>query len=272
MNSVKNNPLLSDSFICNMQSHWLAIRKLNGEYWNLNSLLAEPQWLSSFYLSAFLDTLTAKGYTIFVVTGNLPNPVPNTSDKNWKRVNLKGNQQSKRVDREQDDLEEAIRASLADSHLNKVSRIEKTQEELDEDEELAEALALSRQSQSNQSVPVEKIERKVETDEEDEELAAAIALSNQIPAKEERKLESEPEKGEDTTEILFNLPDGSRLSRRFMRSAKVDDLYLFLKGERSELGTSFSIRTAVPPTSLPKDSVTLNQLGLVPNAKLIVQK
>ena len=35
-------------------------------------MLDEPQYLSTFYLSAFLDTLMEKGWDIFVVRGDLP--------------------------------------------------------------------------------------------------------------------------------------------------------------------------------------------------------
>ena len=35
-------------------------------------MLDEPQFLSDFYLSAFLDTLLSKGWDIFVVRGPIP--------------------------------------------------------------------------------------------------------------------------------------------------------------------------------------------------------
>jgi hypothetical protein len=45
------------------------MRLVEGTWWNFNSLFPAPQPLSSFYLSAFLDTLRDQGYTIFVVSG-----------------------------------------------------------------------------------------------------------------------------------------------------------------------------------------------------------
>jgi Josephin len=53
---------------CAVQEHWLAIRKLNQQWWNLNSLFPAPQPLGDIYLSAFLATLQQQGYSIFVVS------------------------------------------------------------------------------------------------------------------------------------------------------------------------------------------------------------
>jgi ataxin-3 len=50
--------------------HWIAIRKLYGTWYNLNStniVPPGPQIISDFYLAAFLDSIKNSGYTIFVV-------------------------------------------------------------------------------------------------------------------------------------------------------------------------------------------------------------
>lgn len=50
------------------QEHWFTLRRVaDGEWWNFNSLFPAPQPLSTFYLTAFLDTLRGEGWTIFVV-------------------------------------------------------------------------------------------------------------------------------------------------------------------------------------------------------------
>lgn len=56
-----------------LQEHWFAIRKVDGEWWNFNSLYPAPEQLSAFYLTAYLDSLKQQGYTIFVIRGQLPN-------------------------------------------------------------------------------------------------------------------------------------------------------------------------------------------------------
>ena len=50
--------------------HWIAIRKLYGVWYNLNStnmIPPGPQIISDFYLAAFLDSIKQSGFTIFVV-------------------------------------------------------------------------------------------------------------------------------------------------------------------------------------------------------------
>ncbi len=68
-----------NAFVCNLESHWFAIRKLHGRWFNLNSILDKPEEISDFYLSAFLAQLQSDGYSIFTVQGSLPEPMKDTS-------------------------------------------------------------------------------------------------------------------------------------------------------------------------------------------------
>jgi len=116
MKAAKDDPLQEQAFICNLASHWLTIRKIGQDWFNFNSLLSEPQYLSPFYLSAFLDTLLGKGYTIICVRGPLPecrNGTP--GDPNWVYVNRPGGQPRTNEYDEDEMLQQAIAASLADT-------------------------------------------------------------------------------------------------------------------------------------------------------------
>ena len=75
------DPELETAFICHLHDHWFCIRKINGEWYNFNSLYAAPEHLSKFYLSAFLDTLRGLGWSIFLVRGNFPKdcPIPSSN-------------------------------------------------------------------------------------------------------------------------------------------------------------------------------------------------
>uniref|UniRef100_A0A8D8RYT1 ubiquitinyl hydrolase 1 n=1 Tax=Cacopsylla melanoneura TaxID=428564 RepID=A0A8D8RYT1_9HEMI len=65
-------PEQMQAYICNFKQHWLTIRKLGNQWFNLNSLLTGPELLSNTYLGLFLAQLQNDGYSIFIVTGNLP--------------------------------------------------------------------------------------------------------------------------------------------------------------------------------------------------------
>ncbi|CAH3138848.1 unnamed protein product [Porites lobata] len=69
---ARENPQNQRAFICNLQQHWLTIRKLGNQWFNLNSLLAKPELISETYLSLYLKQLQTEGYSIFVIMGRLP--------------------------------------------------------------------------------------------------------------------------------------------------------------------------------------------------------
>lgn len=70
------DPEAESGFICHLEDHWFCIRKVNGEWYNFDSLYAAPEHLSKFYLSAYLDTLKSSGWSIFLVRGNFPKECP----------------------------------------------------------------------------------------------------------------------------------------------------------------------------------------------------
>lgn len=74
------DPELEIAFICHLQDHWFCIRKVNGEWYNFNSLYPAPEHLSKFYLSAYIDTLKGSGWSIFAVRGNFPKECPMSTE------------------------------------------------------------------------------------------------------------------------------------------------------------------------------------------------
>lgn len=73
-----------EAFIFNSTDHWFTIRKIDGNWFNLNSTNENPgpQIISEFYLSAFLKGTEDLGYTNFIVR-NLP-PLPDLADEIFK--------------------------------------------------------------------------------------------------------------------------------------------------------------------------------------------
>lgn len=62
----------AQAYICNYVEHWFTIRKFGSQWFNLNSLLSNPEPISDTYLSLFLKQLQTEGYSIFIVYGILP--------------------------------------------------------------------------------------------------------------------------------------------------------------------------------------------------------
>ncbi|KAF6160945.1 hypothetical protein GIB67_007586 [Kingdonia uniflora] len=67
------------AFICHWQDHWFSIRKVNGEWYNFNSLNAAPMYLSKFHVSAYIDSLKGAGWSIFTVRGKFIEEYPTSS-------------------------------------------------------------------------------------------------------------------------------------------------------------------------------------------------
>ncbi|XP_026191913.1 putative ataxin-3 homolog [Cyclospora cayetanensis] len=70
-------PGIDFGYILNHADHWLALRRVHGMWYNLDSMKPAPTVISTFHLAAFLSSLTGQGYTVFVVrpeVGDLPAP------------------------------------------------------------------------------------------------------------------------------------------------------------------------------------------------------
>ncbi|WAR19918.1 ATX3-like protein [Mya arenaria] len=68
---AQQDPTLMRAYICNFGEHWLTVRKLGNQWFNLNSLLTGPELISDTFLHMFLTQLRQDGYSIFIIVGNL---------------------------------------------------------------------------------------------------------------------------------------------------------------------------------------------------------
>ncbi|XP_014257629.1 ataxin-3-like isoform X1 [Cimex lectularius] len=136
---AQDSPQDMSAFICNYRDHWLTIRKIGHQWFNLNSLLSGPELISPTYLSIFLAQLQQEGYSIFVVIGELPaceaneilnrnpavqvvkpklNNVSNEDSELQKALRISaGNYEA---DEEEELLQQAIQKSLEDEPPDKV--------------------------------------------------------------------------------------------------------------------------------------------------------
>ncbi|KAG8500772.1 hypothetical protein CXB51_002797 [Gossypium anomalum] len=102
------DPELENAFICHLHDHWFCTRKVNGEWYNFNSLYTAPEHFSKFYLSAYLDSLKGAGWSVFLVRGNFPKEFHISSTEAFNGYGQYANAFD-------DDLKAAIAASLMDS-------------------------------------------------------------------------------------------------------------------------------------------------------------
>jgi FAS-associated factor 2 len=112
----------------------------------------------------------------------------------------------------------------------------------------------------------EKRQREREEEMMKEKAEAALRLRQS----KREQLGLEPAEGPETTQIVFRLPDGSKLTRRFLKSSAVSSLFLFLDSQESEL-PAYELVTSFPSHSFSEQDRSLEMEGLCPRALLHVR-
>lgn len=159
-------PQKLNAFICNYRDHWLTIRKIGNQWFNLNSLLTRPQLLSDTFLSLFLAQLKNEGYSIFVVIGKLPESAADQVLLITPFVPSRSSplQQPSQNTESDPQIQEAINLSLREESTSY------TYLGMEDDPDLQEALRLSLARQSS---------HEIREDDEETMLQKAINMSLQ---------------------------------------------------------------------------------------------
>lgn len=143
--SAQRDPTKHKAFICNYRDHWLTIRKIGYQWFNLNSLLTGPELLSDTYLALFLAQLQQEGYSIFIVIGILPDCVPDKALRDRPAVQLEKPRLLSEV-RSHQDTSSALRSHSSeddDLALRETLKLSLESSKLTEDAQLQAALSMS---------------------------------------------------------------------------------------------------------------------------------
>lgn len=217
-----------DGFICNRQSHWFAIRKINGKYWNLNSTLERPELISHFRLAAEIEAFQSSGYSVFCVVEMTTLPPPCSS------------------------LEEAMSRKLRLEYLWKEQDLLKggkvpnantgvAWNKLGTGMILGSSTSPPTSSTSDYDDDVwstENIDQLTEDEMMQLALAASLKIQGQIDNKKQPVVSTDivvqltPEPDEsipNTIKIQFRLPEGKKYVRRFLSSDYVAILYAYVE-------------------------------------------
>ncbi|XP_042235694.1 ataxin-3-like isoform X2 [Homarus americanus] len=168
--AARDNPIEQQAYICNFKEHWLTVRKLGHQWFNLNSLLSQPELISNTYLALFLTQLMHEGYSIFVVDGKLP---PSEADETLRlhpaqqttKPRLLSEVSDERNNSNEDsDLKAALAASLAN-----VASSQGEPSHVEGHDDLQAAIQMSLQKASTLHKP--------HTPTEDDDLERALQLS-----------------------------------------------------------------------------------------------
>jgi len=156
--SARIDPEKEEAFLCNHQHHWLALRKLRGFWFNLDSLREDgPELVSDFFLDAWLAQLRLEGYSIFALHGKLPRcpmtdptvPPLEGPRGTWldpADIVAKGIAKQQKLSAEDaEELRLAISMSLAPSEQTSEAKLPRQESDPSSDPELRQAIMLSLQ-------------------------------------------------------------------------------------------------------------------------------
>ncbi|KAJ3139102.1 Ataxin-3 [Physocladia obscura] len=148
--AAQQDPASQSAFILNLNEHWLALRRFGqsrDRWYNLDSTANGPKYVSEFYLQALLSQLAQEGYSIFVVTGDLP---PSDADSYANSCPIPPLPKTTPTKNEQDKTKNVVAFSgtgysLSSGNGVEVPKTNASDDSLDQDE-LAAAIALSLES------------------------------------------------------------------------------------------------------------------------------
>ncbi|XP_037790897.1 ataxin-3-like isoform X1 [Penaeus monodon] len=185
---ARGNPTDQQAYICNFKEHWLTMRKLGYQWFNLNSQLPFPEPISDTYLALFLKQLQHDGYSIFVVEGSLP---PSEADETLRLhpaiPTAKPRLLTEDSKKQSNDLKAALAASLARVGTSSVNP--STSHVDDEEKKLQAALEMSMEATADRDRD-DDLERAIqlsmssEAEHNDTEEAAQTFTAGGIKAKE----------------------------------------------------------------------------------------
>jgi ataxin-3 len=283
------------AFVCNLSEHWFALRRLGDAWWDLNSMHAAPKKIGTFYLDAFLNQLTAEGYSIFVVRDLAAAALPEMLGQNGEYGEWLTEEECLRLTSEAETAQASGRARLAAESAMKTlsdgpSRlvvdggVASDVVDLTADRELQAALEASMEDYGKldasgtdtdadlKAVLAASLE---EIEGGDASIEAAIAASLRD---EEAKMDvdvarfaEEPDAGDGIVSLAFRLPDGDRIARRFACASSIADVEKWLEVAKRLDMRSNCLALAFPPRALADASTSIRDAGITDREVLAVR-
>jgi len=247
----------TEGFIMNRHAHWFTIRKLNGKFWNLNSLNERPEVISHFRLAAEVEALQGGGWDVFYVSkGSLP-PAFTFEDGDDRYLSEAQREQMGPLTywwREEDLVAGNAKSMSSDPWAN----LQGSGMRLDGGGGNSAAAG------SSSNVPID-----VDGLTEEEQIAFAISASLSAPDPDSDPNISEElfpaplQTAANAVRIQFRLPDGSKKVRYFDSTKSVSQIYLFVSQESGVAPSGLELRAFYPSKSIESNpSVSIMEAKL----------
>ena len=158
-----------------------------------------------------------------------------------------------------------------EEELSRVELMEKQKRELEEAEK---EVYIKQQKQKEEEMLKQK--KKEELKLKEENLRKKVSSERKNKEQIRKNLPNEPDKTDPNCSlIMFRLPNGKTIERRFLKTWQIVELYLFinsLDNVLEEEDTEYDLITPFPPKTYDAFDETLEAHGLFPNAVLQVRE
>ncbi|PFH33112.1 josephin protein [Besnoitia besnoiti] len=244
---VLANPGREEGFIFNLNEHWFTIRKVEGTWYNLDSLKPSPVAVSPEQLKNLLTSLTLQGYVSFVArrdVGPLPSPQPQQVQMHQfylTRRDMEALQAQARAKEAEDAKKAAAHADDSDSGRSFLAWAPRGKRDehtwpseggyrLDAPNGSAAAAPAAAQSSPEPS----GIGGDFGDLDDDPELREALRLSLETYKQEmQAPPEEPPEDAQDICTLVIRLRNGERVTRRFRKADTMEHVFQWAEYEAS---------------------------------------
>jgi len=176
-------------------------------------------------------------------------------------------------------LRAAHQATIDQERRAQAQRAESSNLRSEQDSEYERTLEADRQRELVEEAERAKREQEFDDAHAQAELDAALAMSKVLDKeaclkRKRERLRAEPPAGADTSKLRLQLPNGSKLDRRFLASATLQEVCDFIDvylGENEIKIESYSLSTNFPRKNFSDMAQDLKQAGLHPQSVLYIQ-
>jgi hypothetical protein len=256
---------------------------------------AAPKKIGTFYLDAFLNQLTAEGYSIFVVRDLAAAALPEMGGQRGEHGEWMSEEECERVTKDAEIAQASGRARLAAESAMKAlndgpSRLvadggdSSDIVDVTADKELQAALKASMKDYDERNVSEVDNDADLkavlaasleEIEGDDASIEAAIAASlRDEEAKTDAdvaRFATEPDVGDGIVSLAFRLPDGDRITRRFDCKSSIADVEGWLEFAKHLDMRGNCLALAFPPRALTDASASIRDAGITDREVLAVR-
>lgn len=269
-----------DAFVLNRSAHWFTIRKIKGRFWDLNSMLDQPQVISEFYLSSMLAQFRNDGYDVFVVTGG---PLPEAileyghgMGHHYKISDLLSNKTSSSSSNQAQPVVDPWASVGVGQRLNGNNDVIQINDDDDDDDDLAAAIAMSLSQSDGATSSTSQSSSNNQSTQSIATTPPSSDLTPQTPNfTPKRKLPSEPEQGEPAARIMIKACSHvPKLIRKFNENDEACSLFDWV--DENWIGRHMNyeliqMNMVLNRHELSQSKKTFSDAGLSPSSALMVK-